>query len=586
MHKHSKALTSFDIFAITNELQDKLVGARVKKIYQKKDTFYFILTKEGNYTLVIGANKIYLTNYKEKFPLEPGNFCMLLRKSLAGARLESITQHGLDRIVELKFIRPKNSEIRYIIAELFADGNLILLNEKFGIIAPLRRQEWKARTIREKLPYIYPPETADLRELNFEEFSKIFSEINSDLVRTLASNFGMGGIYAEEVCSRANVQKDKKNSGLSRTELEKIYSEAKNLFKEAMEKPHPVQIIQNSEAIAVSPIKLRQFQETEIKSFNSFGEACDEFFVKEEIEQVSAKEEKLKEKYERIIGRQRKNLAEIGKNLNIWKEEADKLSALRDFKAAAQLYDKIKKMRKKIPGVQKAIQKTTEKFSSVKSEEKLPVKKEVKERKWFDKFRNFETSDGFLVVCGKDATTNELLIKKNTEKNDIVFHADIQGAPFCVIKTGVRQVSDSSLSEVAQISASYSKAWQRNLGAIDVYWVKPEQLSKTAPAGEYVAHGAFAVHGKKNYFYKVPLEIAVGIGKNFNVIAGAVNPVKNRTVAYAVIIPGDEKSKELAEKIKGSWLRKVSKEDAEAIKSISLEEIQRCIPAGKGRLKE
>ncbi len=586
MSKPSKALSGFDIFAIITELKGKLLGSRVKKIYRKGRTFHFVLTKETNYTLVIAPNQIHLTNYKGNYPLDPGNFCMLLRKSLTGARLEGIEQHGFDRIVEIKFIRAKKEQTRYVIGELFSNGNLILLNENFGIIAPFRREEWKARTIREKLPYNYPPETRDLQKLSLADFSNLLSEEKSDVVRTLASKLGFGGLYAEEICARAGIQKDKKNFALSKTEIEKIYSNALNLFDEVTRSPYPVQIIKNDIALEVSPIKLVQFPETELKRFNSFNEACDEFFVAEEVSQISAREGKFRERIEHILENQQKNFANIGENIKLWKEEADQLSAQQDFNAAALLYDKIKKARRKIPGVQAAMQKTTEKLGSLKIEEKLPVKKEAKAKKWFEKFRAFRTSDGFLVVCGKDATTNEILIKKHTSPEDIAFHADITGAPFCVIKTEKKPVPETSLEEVAQIAASYSKAWQRNLGAIDVYWVKPEQLNKKAPAGEYVSHGAFMVYGKKNYFYKTTLGIAIGVDKEFNVIAGAVDFVKKNSMVHSVIVPGDEKSKDLAEKIKRNWLKKVSKEISEKLKPLSTDQIQKFIPAGKGRLKD
>ena len=586
MGKPTKALTGFDIFAMINELKNKLVGLRIKKIYQIGDTFYFIFAKDTDNILIIGPNRIHLSNYKQKFPLEPWNFCMLLRKSLEGARLESIEQHGFDRIIELKFTRPKNDETRYVIAELFADGNLILLNEKLGIIAPLKRQEWKARIIREKLPYVYPPETKDLRKLSLEDFSKVFIERKSDVVRTLASIFGMGSLYAEEICARTNIEKEKKGTLLSSAELEKIYSHTKNLFDEVIRTPTPVQVIENDIPREVSPIKLVQFPSSELKTFNSFSEACDEFFIAETVEKISEKEEKFRERFERMLESQRENLEKIEYHLKEWKEEADKLSAELDFKSAAELYEKIKKARRKLPGVQEAIKKTEQKISTIKVEERLASKKEIKQKQWFEKFRAFTTSDGFLVVCGKDATTNEILIKKYTTPNDIAFHADIAGASFCVIKTDNKPVPGSTLEEVAEIAASYSKAWQRGLGTIDVYWVKPEQLSKKAPSGEYVSHGAFVVSGKKNYFYKTVLGLAIGIDKEFKVIAGAISSVKKRAIAFSVITPGDEKSKELAEKIKIRWLKKSSKENSVSIKGIPLEHIQKFVPAGKGRMKE
>ena len=56
-------------------------------------------------------------------------------------------------------------------------------------------------------------------------------------------------------------------------------------------------------------------------------------------------------------------------------------------------------------------------------------------REWYEKFRWFTSSDGFLVVAGKDTVSNEVLIKKYAKQEDVVFHAEISGAPFTVVKT-------------------------------------------------------------------------------------------------------------------------------------------------------
>jgi predicted ribosome quality control (RQC) complex YloA/Tae2 family protein len=261
---------------------------------------------------------------------------------------------------------------------------------------------------------------------------------------------------------------------------------------------------------------------------------------------------------------------------------------------AQHYYEEAKKAQRKVEGAKIALEETKKKVAELEEKRKLleeessqttPEKKEKREKKWFDAFRSFSSSDGFLVVGGRDADSNEGLIKRHVEKEDLIFHADVQGAPFFVIKNPEgKEISESTLAETAAAAASYSKAWQANWGSCDVYYVKPEQVTKTANAGEYVPKGAFMIYGTKNWFRGTALMLAIGYSPEEGVVAGPVSAVEKKTKRLAKIIPGDKKSKELAEDIKKSLLRAAGKEESEKIKSIKLDDIQRLIPAGKGRL--
>ena len=123
----------------------------------------------------------------------------------------------------------------------------------------------------------------------------------------------------------------------------------------------------------------------------------------------------------------------------------------------------------------------------------------MENKEWYEKFRWYTSSDGFLVVAGKDTVSNEVLIKKYTTQEDVVFHAEITGAPFVVIKSEGKPVSEQALREAGEFAASFSRAWRENAGTADVYWVKVDQLSKSGPSGESVPHGAFFVVGKRNW---------------------------------------------------------------------------------------
>jgi len=256
-------------------------------------------------------------------------------------------------------------------------------------------------------------------------------------------------------------------------------------------------------------------------------------------------------------------------------------------------YKESKKAKHKAEGAKKALKDTREKIDKLKRErevsvvEHVPYKKKIKTKKWYEKFHWFYSSDNFLVVGGKDATTNEILIKKYLEKHDMVFHADIHGAPFFVIKNPDRkEIPEDTLREVAYAAASYSKAWKLGLGGCDVYYVSSEQVSKKAPSGEYLGKGAFMIHGKKRWFRNTKLEIGIGfrIDDEVEVIGGPVSSVEANSDYSVKIVPGGKKSGELAKEIKELIMKKSKNEYAEKIKKIRLEEIQKRIPGGKGRI--
>ena len=161
-------------------------------------------------------------------------------------------------------------------------------------------------------------------------------------------------------------------------------------------------------------------------------------------------------------------------------------------------------------------------------------KEEMANKQWYEKFRWFTSSDGFLVVAGKDTVSNEVLIKKYTKQEDVVFHAEITGSPFVVVKAQGKEVSEQTLKEAAEAAASYSRAWRENAGTADVYWVKVDQLSKSGSSGESIPHGAFFVVGKRNWYNNTPLRIAVGIiiGEETGFVGGPIDSVKAKTKTY------------------------------------------------------
>jgi predicted ribosome quality control (RQC) complex YloA/Tae2 family protein len=276
------------------------------------------------------------------------------------------------------------------------------------------------------------------------------------------------------------------------------------------------------------------------------------------------------------------------------------------FEDAARFYEQGKRAKQRLEGANTALIDSRKKFAELESEIKRAetlkqgkptealeqlARRKIKHKEWFEKFRWFISSDGLLVVGGKDAVTNEVLIKKHTEKNDIVFHADIVGAPFVVVKTGGKKPSEQCLREAGEFAAAFSRGWREGFGNVDVYWIEPEQLSKGGPSGESVSHGAFVVRGERNWMRGVPLRMAIGVSVDeetgtARIGGGPVEAVKATANALVVVVPGDSSGKELFRHVLRSLAGRMSKELREAVLKLSVEEIREFIPYGKGTVLE
>jgi predicted ribosome quality control (RQC) complex YloA/Tae2 family protein len=237
-----------------------------------------------------------------------------------------------------------------------------------------------------------------------------------------------------------------------------------------------------------------------------------------------------------------------------------------------------KKSKKKLEGAHKALEDSKKKLEKLKKDEnkfmETALKKlEKKDRKleWYEKFHWFISSEDFLCIGGKDATSNEIVIKKHTDKEDLVFHTDMAGSPFFIIKNG-QSAKEETINETAQAVAVYSRAWKLGHTTADVFYVKPEQVSKEAQSGEYMSKGSFMVRGKTTYIHP-KLEYAIGLVED-EIVGGPITAIKKKTNKFVIVIPGREKKSSMAKKIKAK------------LKGGDLDEIIKFLPAGGSVIKK
>ena len=665
-----KSMTNVDIYTICQELNDLLVGARVDKSFQPtKDTVVMRFHKAGTgrFDLVIQAGKrIHLSQYPLTNPQNPPSFPMLLRKIVKGANVVSIEQHNFDRVVEIKM---KKEETYTLIVELFSQGNIILLNESNEIILPLKRKHWSDRDISSKKEYVFPLENGiNPITLTIDEFKEIVAGgEDEEIVRVLATN-GLGSLYAEEIMLNTEISKKTACSSLSAEEINILFNALKSVFEPLEKRQFTPMIVNNEKEVEklkqenpekkykskedVISINLSQYEGFEVESFESFNEACDEFYsskVKNEITGIQeaawnkkvSKFSKRLEKQEETLHNFEKtiedsqmkgellftNYVQVDNILNVikgarekdygWKEigktlkdakksgmadaqifesmdplgnitlRIDDVSIALDSKKsipdnAEVYYEKAKKAKRKIKGALIAIENTKRQLADMEAKKEkamsnimVPQKRVKKNLKWYEKLRWFVSSDGILVVCGRDAGTNEAVVKKYLEQNDIYLHADIHGAPSVVAKVQSDSLNDNLLKELGEFSASFSSAWTKNFTSQDVYWVEPDQVSKTPVSGEFVPKGAFIIRGHRNYIRGAKLEISIGIVEydgEKRIMAGPTDAMKHHTNKFVTIKPGFTKKEKIAKEI----LSRINEDNL-----LSLDDVVRVLPSGK-----
>lgn len=218
---------------------------------------------------------------------------------------------------------------------------------------------------------------------------------------------------------------------------------------------------------------------------------------------------------------------------------------------AAHYFDLAKKLKKKKEGLLVAQAIIEKKLAHLQVEHVQTAKKTATKTEWFEKFRYFYTSDGLLAIGGRDATSNELIIKKYTESSDIVFHTDMAGSPFFILKTGGKQIAktDASMHEVAQMTAVFSRAWQKGFSTIAVFHVSPDQVTKQANSGESLGKGAFVIRGKTEYIHPV-LELFVAKHQDRFAIGTKSSLQKLQATKIIKITIGDTKPSDVAKILK------------------------------------
>lgn len=713
---HKRELTSVDLAALETEL-GAYTGAKLDKAYlYTEDDLVRLKMRDfdrGRVEFIIELGDVkgaYVADadHVPDAPGRPPDFAMMLRNRLSGADLVRVEQFEFDRIIELEFDREDGSTT--LVAELFGDGNLAVLDGQGEVIDSLETVRLKSRTVAPGSQYEFPSARFNPLTVDYDGFAARIRESDADLVRTLATQLNFGGLYGEELCTRAGIDYHEAVDDLTDDQLDRLYEVVSEFATVLREGPLDPRVYYeeveeetdddgepNRRRIDATPVALEEYEHLYSERFDAFNPALDDYFYnfqrEDEVEGGGTTRPDFESeisKYEHIIRQQQEAIEDFEADAQAEREKAELLYARYDLvddvlstvqsaraedvpwddieakfkegadrgipaaeavvgvdgsegtvtieiddtrvtvdadtgveKNADELYKEAKRIEGKKEGAQAAIEDTREDLEAVKerrdqwdaddgqdggsdtedgesddeeptdwlSEPSIPIRNN---EQWYEQFRWFRTSDGYLVIGGRDADDNEQLVQKYLERGDKFFHAQAHGGPVTILKaTGPSESAkevdfpQSSLDQAAQFAVSYSSVWKDGKFAGDVYMVDPDQVSKTPESGEYLEKGGFAVRGDRTYFEDTPVGVAVGISceDRTHVVGGPPAAIDDDVATSIEVEPGQYAQNDIAKRLYREFKDRFTDETF-VRKVASPDLIQEFLPPGGSRMVE
>ena len=610
-----KEMSAFDVRSVVKEME-VLEDAHMDKIFHwgaGNVLFRLNVQGQGKKELFFSDKRwLYLPDEKPETPAAPTSFASFLRKYIDNARIGKITQAGFDRVVIVELLK---SDAEYkLIFEMFGGGNVLLvLNGK--ILNCLIHKVRRDRTVRPGEDYAVPVSRFDPTSSTFEHFRQLLTNSGTDLVRTLAMDANLGGQYAEEICKRTGIPKNAKPSELKEDLAKNIYDVMNGIVSSALSSSGAFLYRNGDDVTDIAPVDLQIYEGLEKEDFSSVSAAMarmlasvkedeEEEFVDPEVEKLQRRVDRQREtieeyrmgssdlktradsiyaNYEKVneligvLSAQSKRLGwdklkegamkipyvkDIDPSKNSVTAELDGLKVTLDYTKgidanASDIYQRSKEINEKAVRALSALKESEEQLERkmkgfAKAKALAASKAQPTKQFWFERYKWFVSTNGLLVLAGRDAHTNDQVVKKHMKEQDVYVHADVHGAPSVVVKNGA-SAKDEDMKEACSFAVTQSKAWMSSIPEGSAFWVYPDQVSKTPQAGEFLPRGAFVIRGKRNYEYHLQMRLAIGeivYEGSRKIMCGPVEAVSKLSQRYVIITPtktkGGKRTAELA----------------------------------------
>lgn len=600
---------------------------------------------EPNIMLIVSTKGIWFTNKKYR-QIEENQFVKVLSREIERAKISSVSQPGSERIFFLYFVNRANKE-RKLIIEIFGKGNIILCDESMKILWILNPIEVRHRTLRTGSEYVLPPKRGDdVLQISIESMKKNASlqPNNTEVVRWLGNCTSLPRKYLQEILLQSAIN-TKYTNLLSDNDIEIIYEKTKEITNKIIdEKNHEPSVILDKLGLAVDTSPIPMSKEANVKKVETYMDGIDQVLSNEILtigrnlkteeadrkilelehdleEQNKAKMQVIsKSKSLRNLAHELMKLSSIGIQdmndnkvntllenndtkivhengltyLDLFNERVKLESSIPTF--SSLLFSRAKELERGASNIDKASEELKSRIERIQNQtQKIHEKIQfnmLESKYWYERYRWFVTTDGHLVIGGRDASSNSAVIRKHMTENDIVFHAEIHGSPFFLVKDARNQENGNFVDETAQATVSFSRAWKDGLSSGDAYWVFPNQVKKGAPTGQYLPKGSFVIEGKRNFCKGIELKLSIGLiqieNNRYTIVCGPSNAIRRRSLVLASLLPGGSDPMKLAKKVKSEFVRVISEFDsdlADYLKKIVLDEFIRMLPSGQSKIE-
>ena len=579
-----KALTSPDIRELVSNWQ-YLVGCKLEQ-FGRPDEDKLILklrsSKTGTVRLVIDfGGWLYLTKETISTESNRGVFVNSVRQSIKNGRLNSVSQLNGDRVLFMEFVR--GNQTATMIFELFHKGNAILCQDN-KISTVMRKQKFRHRSLSSGIEY-QSPVGFNPFESTFSDFEKVLLNSERSLGASLTINCNLGGEVSNLICHKLKIDGQ---ASVIKSQIKAIYEQLQEILSDKISPT--IFLDDKGNNFTVSSLNLANLKVGKV--FNTFDEAIVAYLnslktpVKQIVDKDKIREERQRKAVEAYNSKAKEmreygnfifsNIDKVRKNIEEGKEEIPigdvsvKIDLLKSPETnASEFFDRAKEFERKAERTQQIL--------NVKNTKK-PKKEKVRTEKleWFENYRWFITSNGEIAVGGKDARSNEMVVKKYLKNMDRYAHADIHGAPSVVVKNNGSFPSSESMLEASSFSLAYSKAWGARVSSGHSFWVENDKVSKTPNTGEFLAKGSFVIRGKRNWNRNLEVELAIGVidYKGSEKLMGAPLTVLEKTSKkYVAFRPGFIDRKIVAKKLSESFDKDKS-------------EVERLLPSGGFEIKK
>ena len=650
------AISEIELRYIVNNIKEVIDSvyyvSNISLITKNALIIKFHHSQKNDVSLLVSSFGICITKYKYSI-LEDNESLKKIKSDLERSKLIDVSVVSGERIVEFVFQSIQGMKY-YLIVELFGHGNIIICNESRKILNILNPINVRHRVLKPGLKYFPPPSRgADPLSLDYDAFLSLIKNSdqgNIDIKKWLGRTLSISKKFIELAVQNSKIS-NKKVKDLTSVELKTLFEELTSLIKNILTGVghEPCIILDDDDNPAdVSPITPSDVPPDHIRKYSLYTDATDDLLnysvlhtgslrnseLEKQIEslehdlneQIKAKDlvisksnklrgfaNLLMQETDGVLNPENHSIAKLlydsdAKILSIkgkdYLEIVDEKIAI-DIgnsnipKISSLLFNVAKDMERGLITIENSHSKLLEQMDKIqKQKNKKPSSAEIKiltNKEWYEKYRWFLTTDDVLAIGGRDSSSNSVLIRRHMTENDYIFHAEVNGSPFFILKNANNKTSadlSQSIIETAQATISFSRSWKDNLSSADAYWVYPSQVKKGAPTGQFLPKGAFIIEGKKNFVKNLEIKLAIGLSFIEDrplFIVGPFSAILKRSIFLRNMIPSGFDVVKASKKIKSDFVDYSIKNEfperlIHHLKNLSIDEIVRILPVGQFKL--